>query len=298
MHGLTFWVLALSTIAQRHRQVGLGVDVDVAVAVEVLQDRHLGFARDPLDQALAAARDDQVDRLGRRDQVADGGAVGVSTSCTASGGRPASAERRLDHPAERDVRRQRLRAAAQDAGVAALDRQRRRLDRHVRPALVDHREDADRHAHAADADAARLLAQLDDRADRVGHRRDLLAADGDGLERGGVELESIDQRRGEAGGARRIDVAGIGSRSAGALSRSRRASARSAALRAATGDAASARLAARASIPMWATVACRSAEVMADIVSESTRAAATDLALAGRAAPGGAAIARPQTPEG
>ena len=63
---------------ERHRQVGVGVDVDVAVAVEVLDHRHLRLARDPLDQALAAARDDEVDRLRRGDQVADGGAVASS----------------------------------------------------------------------------------------------------------------------------------------------------------------------------------------------------------------------------
>ncbi len=121
-----------------------------------------------------------------------------------------SAVRGLDDAAEGDVARQRFRAAAQDAGVAALDRQRRGLDGHVRPALVDHREDADRHAHAADADAARLLAQVDDRADRIGHRGDLLAALGDGGDRRAVELEAIDERLGQAGFARRGHVAGIG----------------------------------------------------------------------------------------
>ena len=257
---------------ERHRQVGGGVDVDVAVAVEVLEHRHLRLARDALDQALAAARDDEVDRLRRGDQMADRGAVGGRTSCTASGGRPASASAACTSAAEREVRAQRLRAAAQDAGVAALDRERRRLDRHVRPALVDHREDADRHAHAADPDAARLLAQLDDGADRIGHRRDLLAAEGDRFQGAAVEPEPIDHRRRQAVDARRREIAGVGLDQRSAPSRRRRASARSAALRAATGAAASARLAAAPSVPMWATVACRSAEVMADIVSDSAGA--------------------------
>ena len=146
--------------------------------------RHLGLAGDALDQALAAARDDHVDRLrARRSGGRPRRGRWSATSCTASGGRPASASAACTSAASAQVRLQRLRAAAQDAGVAALDRQRRGLDRHVRPALVDHAEHAERHAHPADADAARLLAQLGDLADRVGHRRDLLAAHGDGLDR-------------------------------------------------------------------------------------------------------------------
>ena len=186
---------------QRHRQVGGGVDVDMAVAVEVLQHRHLGLAGDALDQALAAARDDEVDRLRRGDQEADRGPVGGADELHRVGRQAGLGERFAHQRRQRQVRLQRFRAAAQDAGVAALDGERRRLDRHVRPALVDHREDADRHPHPADPDAARLLAQAGDLADRIGHRRDLLAAEGDGLDRLGVELEAVDQRRVQAGGA-------------------------------------------------------------------------------------------------
>ena len=252
----------------------LGVDVDVAVAVEVLDHRHLRLARDPLDQALAAARDDEVDRLRRRDQVADRGAVGRLHQLHRVGRQPGFGERRLHELPEREVRVDRLRAAAQDAGVAALDRERRRLDRHVRPALVDHREDAERHAHAADADAARPLAQLGDLADRIGHRRDLLAAVGDGL----------DRLRRRASGGRRAARRGRRPRaaptsrafaacSAAPLSRRRRASARSAAFFAAVGAAIMRALAARAAAPMWAMVACRSAEVMRSIVANRGRRA-------------------------
>ena len=86
----------------------------MAVAVEVLQDRHLGLARDTLDQALAAARDDEVDRFGRGDQVADRGAVGRRDELHRVGRQACFAERVLDDRREREVRRQRLRAAAQD----------------------------------------------------------------------------------------------------------------------------------------------------------------------------------------
>ena len=53
-------------------------------------------------------------------------------------------------------------------------------------------------------------AQLGDRADRIGHRGDLLAAFGDGLDDRAVELEAIDERRGEAGARAPPRVAGVG----------------------------------------------------------------------------------------
>ena len=59
----------------RHVEVAAGIDVDVAVALVVLQDRHLRLGDDAADQALAAARDGQVDELGQAQQLADGRAV-------------------------------------------------------------------------------------------------------------------------------------------------------------------------------------------------------------------------------
>ena len=48
----------------------------MAVAVEVLDDRHAGFAGDAFDQALAAAGDDDVHELGHGDEFANRRAVG------------------------------------------------------------------------------------------------------------------------------------------------------------------------------------------------------------------------------
>ena len=111
-----------------------------------------------------------------RDQQAHRGAVGGGDELHRVGRQARLGQRRLHQVAQRTVRTQRLRAAAQDAGVAALDGERRGIDGHVRPALVDHAEHAERHAHAPDADAARPAAQLADLADRVGQRGHLLAA--------------------------------------------------------------------------------------------------------------------------
>ena len=54
-------ILAFSTIALRHLEIGRGVDVDVADAFEVREHRHARLALHARDEALAAARHDDVD---------------------------------------------------------------------------------------------------------------------------------------------------------------------------------------------------------------------------------------------
>ena len=55
-------ILALSDDLLRHLEVGGLVDVDVADAFEMREHRHARLVLDALDQALAAARHDHVDR--------------------------------------------------------------------------------------------------------------------------------------------------------------------------------------------------------------------------------------------
>jgi hypothetical protein len=158
LHGLYFWVLALSATLTGHGDVAGIVDVGVAVAVQVLDHRHLGLAADALDQALAAARDDHVHVLGHGDQRPR---PRGRWSAPAAPLRPAAGlhQRLLHQLRQRLVGFDRFRRPPpQDAGIAALDRQARRLDRHVGTALEDHPEDAERHAHLAHADAAAAAA--------------------------------------------------------------------------------------------------------------------------------------------
>ena len=60
----------------RHAEVSMQVDVHVADAVEVFDHRDFRFPHQALDQALAAARDDDVHVFGHGDEFAHGGAVG------------------------------------------------------------------------------------------------------------------------------------------------------------------------------------------------------------------------------
>ena len=51
-------------------RIGGSVDEHVTHTIEMFQHRHFGFARDALDQALAAARHDHVDVPFHRDEPA------------------------------------------------------------------------------------------------------------------------------------------------------------------------------------------------------------------------------------
>ena len=63
--------------AHRHVEPGGAVDVEVAEPFEMREDRHARLLLHARDQALAAARDDDVEIAGQaRQHGADGGAVG------------------------------------------------------------------------------------------------------------------------------------------------------------------------------------------------------------------------------
>ena len=138
------------------------------------EHRHARFLLHARDQALAAARNDDVDRRRRGPPACDRRRrdPAVGTSCTASAGK-SDARQGLRRCSLNGARRvQRLRAAAQDHGVARLHAERRRVRRHVRPALVDDADDADGHAHARDLETVGPRPFRFDVADGIGEPRD------------------------------------------------------------------------------------------------------------------------------
>ena len=60
---------------QRLVRIGFLFQINVAVAVQVLNHRHARLGEQAGDQALAAARDDDVDEFAHRDELTDGGAI-------------------------------------------------------------------------------------------------------------------------------------------------------------------------------------------------------------------------------
>ena len=63
---------------------------------------------------------------------------------------------------------QRIRAAAQDHGIAGLEAERAGIGGDVRPAFIDDADDAERRAHALDMQAVRAIPLGDDLADGIG----------------------------------------------------------------------------------------------------------------------------------
>ena len=153
----------------RHVEVGRAVDVEMADAFEMREHRHARLLLHPRDQALAAARHDHVEIAGKALQhLADGGAVGGRHQLDRI-----FRQSRFDEPfdeAGMDGRRgiERIRAAAQDHRIAGLEAERAGVGRHVRPALVDDADDAERRAHALDLQPVRPVPFGDHLADRIG----------------------------------------------------------------------------------------------------------------------------------
>jgi hypothetical protein len=147
----------------------------VTHAVEVLDDGHLRLARDAFDQALSAARHDDVDVPVVRDQMPDRGPVRRRDELHGVFRQAGGAQAALHARGDRLVAAHRFGAAAQDRRVARLEAEAGRIGSDVGPRFVDDADDAERHAHAADLDAGRTVSEIGDLAHGIGQR-------GDGLE--------------------------------------------------------------------------------------------------------------------
>jgi hypothetical protein len=156
----------------------------VAVAGGRVHHRHRRHRLDRCLQAFAAARDQQVDQalLGR--QLGQLGVAAAGQHHHRVLGQPGLGQRFADDRRQRPVGALGVGAAAEHDRVAALDRQRRAVDGHVRARLVDDRDDAQRHPHLAQVESAlqgfpfQLLAdrvgEAGDDPHPLGHRRDPL----------------------------------------------------------------------------------------------------------------------------
>ena len=191
-------------------EVRAGIDVDVAVARRGVDHRHRRDALERVLQALAAARDDEVDDpvLGRelRELLAAATGDQGDRALGQAGGLGGVGRDAREH----GVRVGRRGGAAQHDGVAGLQAQRGGVDRDVRARLVDDGDHAQRHADLAHVQAVRQPEAVDDLADRVRQRRDRAHAGGDPGDARAVEREAVEERRREAVLAARVHVADVG----------------------------------------------------------------------------------------
>ena len=172
-----------------------------------------------------------------------------ATSAIAPAGSPAASAASARDPRQHRVGVRGRRGAAQHDRVAGLQAQRRGVDRHVRPRLVDDGDDAERHAHLAHVEPVGEPAAVEHLADRVGQRGDRAHAVGDR------------RRRARASSASRSSSAADSPASRPA-SRSRALASRISGVRATSASA----------------IACSAAS----LVAESSRASSREAALAAR----------------
>ena len=185
--------------ALRHVERGRLVDIDVADAFEMREHRHarlLLHARRP-GSCRRAARCTSMLPSRPASIMPTAARSRVGTSEIAASGRFGLAQalgQRCMDGARRAVA---VRAAAQDHGVAGLQRQRAGVGGDVRPAFVDDADDAERHAHALDGHAVRPRPGFGDLADRIGQLADDVEALGHRLDALVVQRQPVEERGGQ-----------------------------------------------------------------------------------------------------
>ena len=197
-------------------EVGGGVQIGVAQALEVAQHGRFRLGLNAGDQALAAARDDQVDGpFQPREDGADGFTIRDGDQLDRVGGQ-ARLRDGAGHDGGDGARGfQAVRAAAQDGGVARAQAQGGGVGGDVGPALVDDAQDADGGADTGDVQTVGGGPAGHLGADRIGLGGDGLDGDGHALDAGGGQGQAVDQGFGQARGAGVSDVAGVGGQDLG-----------------------------------------------------------------------------------
>ena len=202
----------LAVHQQRQRQVlvGAGIHVLVADALVVLDHRHARVLGHEADQPLAAPRDHQVDDIAELDQFQDGLPAQVFDQRQHRLRQAGITQRALQRCRDGGVGMDRFRSAAQDHRVAGLQAQRGGVGRHVRACFVDHRDHAQRHAHALDMDSVGPVVGTGDLAHGVRQLRHFAHGSGDALQACRIEPQSIQHGAADAFCGGRFDIACIG----------------------------------------------------------------------------------------
>ena len=168
-------------------------------ALEMREYRHARFGLHARDEALAAARNNHVDgAVEAGEHQPDRCALARRDERNAFLGQAGLAQPLRERAMDRLRGPMTFRAAAQDHGIARLEREGARIRRDVRPALIDDADDAERHAHALDRHAVRSRPGFGDASDRIGQRAHHIEAVRHGGDAFLVEREPVKERRGRA----------------------------------------------------------------------------------------------------
>ena len=194
----------------RHLRIRRAVDIDVAYAVEMLDHRHAAFFGDARHQRLAAPRHHHVDVVGHRQHFPDRGAVARRNALDRGFGQVRFLQAPHEASMDRGRRLETLGTAAQDRRIARLEAQRARIRGDVGARLVDHADDAQRHAHAADGEAVRARPFVHAGADGVGQRRDRVQPLRHRLHARVVEGQPVEKRALDAALPRALHIGCVG----------------------------------------------------------------------------------------
>ena len=183
----------------------------MADAFEMREDRNPRFVLHARDQTFSAARHDHIDIAAEAGQhLADRRAVANGHQLDRILGQSGGAKALHHCGMDRTRRAVRIRAAAQDRGVAGLQAQRAGIGGDVRTAFIDHADHADRRADPLDGHAVRTLPFGHDLADRILELCDHLKPLGHRGDAAVVEGEAVEERAGDAGGLGLGHVAFVG----------------------------------------------------------------------------------------
>ncbi len=165
-----------------HVERGRPVDEDVADTFKVREYRHPRFCLNARDQAFAAARHDDVDvAVEAGEHQADGRAVAGRDELNRRFRQAGSAQPFGQRRKNRAARTHAVGTAAQDRGVAGFQAQHAGVGGHIRPALINDADDAERHADTLDSHAVGPRPGFDDGANGILERAHDVDAGGDGL---------------------------------------------------------------------------------------------------------------------
>lgn len=176
-----------------HFKVDGFIDIGVADAVEVLDHRHRRLGHEARNEAFSASRNENVDIVAGADEFAHERAVGARNQLNGFCGKTGRAEAFCNDAGERAIAFKRLVAATQNDGVAGFESKGGGVHRHIGTGLIDHRDDAERYAHAADFNAGRHWTNFRNRSDGVGKLSNLNHAFRHPFENCLCDREAIDE---------------------------------------------------------------------------------------------------------
>ena len=200
--------LGIGQDGARHRGIRRGMDVGVAEPFRMREHGHARFLEHAGHEALAAARDDQVDQARGAQHRAHEGAVGGGCHLHRGFRQPRRAQARGHAGMDGGGGARALGPAAQDHGIAGLQAERRGIRRHVRAAFEDHAHHADRLGDAAHHQPVGPGPFREDAAHRVGQCRDLLQPARHRLDPRGGQGEAVAEGGREP--RRGFEIRGIG----------------------------------------------------------------------------------------